>query len=72
METWGSRGGKDFMNGVKELGIVNLFLKYWDESMSVDGVKTLPNVEFRNPAERRSKGEKAQVIFPRLLSDQGR
>ena len=37
------------MNGVKELGIVDLFLKEWDESMSVDGVKTLPDVEFQKP-----------------------
>lgn len=41
---------KDFLNGVKELGIVDLFLKDWDESMSVDGVKTLPDVEFQKPA----------------------
>ena len=39
-----------FMNGVKELGIFDLFLKDWDESMSVDGVKTLPDVEFQKPA----------------------
>ncbi|QCE06338.1 hypothetical protein DEO72_LG9g1350 [Vigna unguiculata] len=35
------------MNGVKEIGIVDLFLKDWDESMSVDGVKTLPDVKFQ-------------------------
>ena len=37
------------MNGVKELGIVDLFLKDWDESMLVDGVKTIPDVEFQIP-----------------------
>ena len=44
-----SSDGKDFMNGVKELGIVDLFLKDWDELMSVDGVKTIPDVEFQIP-----------------------
>ena len=46
LTSYESSGGKDFLNGVKELGIVDLFLKDWDESMSVDGVKTLPEVEF--------------------------
>jgi hypothetical protein len=32
------------MNGVKEFVIVDLFLKYWDEWMSVDGIKTLHDV----------------------------
>ena len=50
LTSYESSGGKDFMNGVKELGIVDLFLKDWDESMSVDGVKTLPDVEFKKPA----------------------
>ncbi|KAK4354301.1 hypothetical protein RND71_026495 [Anisodus tanguticus] len=45
-----SSGRKDFMNGLKELGIVDLFFKDWDKSMSVDGVKTLPDVEFQKPA----------------------
>jgi len=45
-----SSGVKHFLNGVKELGIVDLFLKDWDESMSVDGVKTLTDVEFQKPA----------------------
>ncbi|GJY09234.1 hypothetical protein Tco_0377419 [Tanacetum coccineum] len=40
---------KDFLNGVKELGVADLFLKDGDESMSVDGVKTLPDVEFQKP-----------------------
>ena len=50
LTSYESSGGKDFLNGVKELGIVDLFLKDWDESMSVDGVKTLPDVEFQKPA----------------------
>ena len=50
LTSYWSPGGKDFLNGVKELGIVDLFLKDWDESMSVDGVKTLPDVEFQKPA----------------------
>lgn len=50
LTSYESSGGKDFMNGVKELGIVDLFLKDWDESMSVDGVKTLNYVEFQKPA----------------------
>jgi hypothetical protein len=37
------------MNGVKELGFVDLFLKDWDESMSVDGAKTLLDVDFQKP-----------------------
>jgi hypothetical protein len=37
------------MNGVKELGIVDLFLKDWEESMPVDGVKTRTDVEFQKP-----------------------
>ncbi|GJV21437.1 hypothetical protein Tco_1370457 [Tanacetum coccineum] len=41
---------KDFLNGVKELGVAELFLKDGDESMSVDGVKTLPDVEFQKLA----------------------
>jgi len=50
LTSYESSGGKQFMSGVKELGIVDLFLKDWDESMSVDGVKTLPDVEFQKPA----------------------
>ena len=46
LNSYESSGGKDFMNGVKELGIVDLFLQNLDESMSIDGVKTLPDVEF--------------------------
>ena len=42
--------GKEFLNGVKELGIVDLFLQDGDESMSVNGVKTLPDVEFQKSA----------------------
>lgn len=41
---------KILLNGVKELGVADLFLKDGDESMSVDGVKTLPDVEFQKPA----------------------
>jgi hypothetical protein len=37
------------MNGVKEFVIVDLFLKYWDEWMSVDGIKTLHDVVFHKP-----------------------
>lgn len=35
-------GGKEF----PPERIIDLFLKDWDESMSVDGTKTLPDVEF--------------------------
>ncbi|GJT76791.1 hypothetical protein Tco_1043516 [Tanacetum coccineum] len=33
-----------------ELGVADLFLKDGDESMSIDGVKTLLDVEFQKPA----------------------
>ncbi|GJT37250.1 NADH-ubiquinone oxidoreductase chain 3 [Tanacetum coccineum] len=49
-----SSGRKYFLNGVKELGVANLFLKDGDESMSVDGVKTLPDVEFQKPTRGRT------------------
>lgn len=39
-------GGKDFLNGVKEFGIVDFFFKDWDELMLVDGVKIFFDVEF--------------------------
>lgn len=45
-----SSGIKKFLSGVKELGIVDLFLQDGDESVLVDGVKTLPDVEFQKPA----------------------
>lgn len=38
------------MNEVTELGIVDLFFKDWDESMSVEVLLTLPDVEFKKPA----------------------
>nr|GEY96490.1 NADH-ubiquinone oxidoreductase chain 1 [Tanacetum cinerariifolium] len=41
--------GKDFLNGVKEHGVVDLFFKDGDDSMLVDGVKTLPDVKFQKP-----------------------
>lgn len=44
-----SSGRNDFLNGVKELGVADLFPKDGDESMSVDCVKTLPDVEFQKP-----------------------
>ena len=31
LTSYESSGGKDFLNGVKELGIVDLFLKDWDD-----------------------------------------
>ena len=45
-----SSGEKKCLSGVNELGIVNLFFEDCDESMSVDDVKTLPDVEFQKPA----------------------
>jgi len=50
LTSYESSGGKDFMNGVKELGIGALFRKDWDESLSVDGVSRLRDVEFQKPA----------------------
>ncbi|GJV68906.1 retrotransposon protein, putative, ty1-copia subclass [Tanacetum coccineum] len=49
-----SSGKKDFLNGVKELRVADLFLKDGDESMLIDGVKTLPDVEFQKPARGRT------------------
>ena len=57
LTSYWSPGEKDFLNGVKELGIVDLFLKDWDESMSVDGVKTLPDVEENYRVEKGKSGE---------------
>ncbi|CAI8615512.1 unnamed protein product [Vicia faba] len=51
------------MNGVKELGIVDLFLKDWDESMLVDGVKTLPDVEFKKPARGPESNARMYLLF---------
>ncbi|GJW54118.1 hypothetical protein Tco_0098203 [Tanacetum coccineum] len=52
-----SSGRKDFLNRVKELGVADLFLKDGDESMSVDDVKTLLDVEFQKPARGRTTGK---------------